>query len=162
MWQEKPQFVAEMASYFKTNSQINGADGNQWSEGALRYCTSEEWLILPIMKTPAPRNEDIFVIEVLTRLMLGRVLNPGEEYLVFNLFIKSEVWLQQSQMCASSSPVPVGLWLRLLGDNCGGSSSACAVPHRAGGALWCGSLPPRVCSSSSAAVKKSRIDYRCC
>lgn len=35
--------------------------------------------------------------------MLGRVLNPGEENLVFSFFIKSKVWLKQLEMCVGSS-----------------------------------------------------------
>lgn len=54
-------------------------------------------------KTSAHRNEYSFAIKVLTRLMVGRALCPGEERLVFNFHMKSKVWLEQLHMCAGSS-----------------------------------------------------------
>lgn len=64
-------------------------------------------------------------MKVLTRLMLGRVLSSGEEYLVFHFFVKSKVCQEQLQMSAGSNQC-YGFWVMItLGlSPCG---TICAV-----------------------------------
>lgn len=51
-------------------------------------------------------------MKVLTRLMLGRVLSSGEEYLVFHFFVKSKVCQEQLQMSAGSNQC-YGFWVMI-------------------------------------------------
>lgn len=86
--------------------------------------------------------------------MLGRALSPGEEWLVFNFYIKSKVWLEQLHVCAGSSWCS-GFCVETLVEVLPVQYQLCT------GELCDGLLSSRPCRSSSEAVMKSLIDKQC-